>query len=218
MTISIEDWLAYVFDRKVEKTAWYFDIDEPDLHLDPTTEARLYAETFERSAELLAPFTPAQINQGLHYLTSNSCSDHMFALIDRTVDQGLRLRAIRSFVPLFRDVIAKICTPSLGHRDEPGASPLNSSCYMWWDNLPLPDAERWKSDQATADTCFDVMRQLLNIRHDAVRESALHGLGHWHFYYPRQARGIVRKFLNSKHKIRRELREYAENAADGAVL
>lgn len=217
MSMSVEEWVQAVFDRPVTEPAWYFDIDVPDIEAHPQDEARLYAETFERAGELLAPFSPAQLNQGLNYLSSNSCSDHMFALLNPTVDATLRLRALRSFVPLFRDLMAKVCSPHLGHLDEPGASPLNQACYMWWDVLPFPDVDRWQTDVAFKDAGLDVMRQILAVPHDAVRESALHGLGHWHIRYPREVNKIVRTFLRSGPKLRPELRDYAEAAAQGYV-
>lgn len=215
--MSVDNWVKAVFDRPVTEPAWYFDIDVPDIELDVASEARLYAETFERAGELLAPFSPEQLHQGLTYLSSNSCSEHMFALLDARVEPGLRLRALRSFVPLFRDVMAKVCSEHLGHLDEPGANPLNAACYMWWDVLPFPDADRWQTDVAFKEAGLDVMRQMLAIKHDAVRESALHGLGHWHFYYPREVRKIVNNFLGATRRLRPELRAYAQNAAQGSV-
>lgn len=216
MTVTVQQWVDYVFDHTVEDEQWFFDIDAPYLELDATTEATMYAETFERSQELLQPFTPAQLHQGMTFLTSNSCSDHMFSLIDPTVDEAIRLRALRSFLPLFQNTMAKVCTEHLSHLDEPGANPLNLSCYMWWDNLPFPGANRTK-DAAFVAAALEVMRGKLAVPHDAVRESALHGLGHWHLDYPREVTQMIREFLRSKRKLRPDLVDYAKAAAEGMV-
>lgn len=62
-----------------------------------------------------------------------------------------------------------------------------------------------------------ILRRLLAIPHDACRESALHGLGHWAHHYP-QVAGIVDEFLSSAPGLRPELIAYAERARIGNVL
>lgn len=82
MTVSDPDlrsWIDYVFDHPVSDPAWHWAPEAARLTLTPTREAELYAETFERSEEMLQRFSSAQVDQGLDYLTSNMCSSHMFA-------------------------------------------------------------------------------------------------------------------------------------------
>jgi hypothetical protein len=59
--------------------------------------------------------------------------------------------------------------------------------------------------------------RLLNVPHDACRESALHGLGEWAFKYP-QVAVIVDDFLRRTPNLRPELMAYAERARTGYVL
>ena len=217
MTTSLHEWIDYVFDHQVTSNPWWFALDADDVDVDATTEATLYAETFERSAELLHRFSLAQLNQALTYLTSNSCSEHMFALLNTNVDQALRLRAVRSFVPLFENTMLPLCANELSHLDEASGNPLNTACYMWWDSLPYPCIERWRKDTAFKEAALNVMQQQLAMPHDAVRESALHGLGHWHHYYPKDTRRIVKQFLNTTSNLRDDLIDYAEAAAEGMV-
>jgi hypothetical protein len=64
---------------------------------------------------------------------------------------------------------------------------------------------------------LEVMRQALALPHDACRESALHGLGHWHRAYPSQTTGIIDEFLARNGDVRDELRSYALAARCGCV-
>lgn len=89
---------------------------------------------------------------------------------------------------------------------------------MFWDLLPT----HGKPDEVTsADldrTLLAVMEEILKLEHDACRESALHGLGHWHFNYPQQVEQIVARFLQDHGDIRAALLLYAEKARTGYVL
>jgi hypothetical protein len=215
--LSLPRWIAHLFDHPVADPAWHWSPDAPGWKDSPKHIATLIAETFERSGELLARFSDEQLNQGFWYLVSSSCSNFMFSLTDPTVPATIRLRTLRSFVPLFEQVMAVRCSPHLSHLDEPAANPLNGACYMWWDLLPLygrPD----QPDRAEFDAAvLDVQRQILVIPHDACRESALHGLGHWALYYRQQVAEIIDPFLDRTPDLRRKLFTYAEHARTGYI-
>lgn len=214
---SLSDWIAHIFDHPVTDPAWHWALDAPQWEDGPEKNATFIAEAFERSGELLAQFSDAQLNQGFWYLVSNSCSDFMYSLVEPAVAAPLRLRALHSFVPLFEQVMAARCSPHLSHLDEKGANPLNSACYMWWDILPIhgrPDVlERAQFDAEV----LVVLRRLLTISHDACRESALHGVSEWAMYYPTVA-SIVDEFLSRTPDLRLELVVYAQQAKVGNVL
>jgi hypothetical protein len=231
VTVSDSDlrsWIDYVFDHPVSDPAWHWAPEAARLTLTPTREAELYVETFERSEEMLQRFSSVQVDQGLDYLTSNMCSSHMFALLDPSVPEATRLRAVRSFVPLFETTMRRRCSERLSHLNEPGADPLNSSCYMWWDRLPFcpspphDEDSRLGGDQGLQarfdEETLRVMTRILGIPHDACRESALHGLGHWHLGYPDEVSSIIDRFLLSSPALREELRVYADAARRGMVL
>ncbi len=82
---------------------------------------------------------------------------------------------------------------------------------MWWDVLPIhgrPDLpERTEFDSEV----LLVLQRLLTIPHDACRESALHGLGHWSIYYPNVA-DTIDEFLSHCPDMRHELVAYAKSA------
>ena len=64
---------------------------------------------------------------------------------------------------------------------------------------------------------LSVLRRLLAIPHDACRESALHGLGHWQLEYPEAAAEIIDEFLEASNDLRSELIAYAEQARIGCI-
>lgn len=68
------------------------------------------AETFEDAGELLAGFSDEQLDLGFWYLL-----DDMRTLANEEIQLELRLRAVKSFVPLFEQVMAVRCTPHLSH-------------------------------------------------------------------------------------------------------
>jgi hypothetical protein len=213
---TLDEWVRFVFDHPVKETAWHFDIDAPDLVLPPERAADLIAETFERGAELLRPFTDAQLNQGFWFLVSSGNSNYMCCLTNASVSWPARKRALRAFVPLFREVMATRCTPSLSHLDEPGTA-LNSACYMWWDIVLLcPPLDARQPREPIHDEVLAVLAELLEIPHDACRESALHGLGHWALNDP-AAKTVIDAFLARPDGLRPELLAYARAARTGCI-
>ncbi|MCX5658151.1 MAG: hypothetical protein NTW19_00315 [Planctomycetota bacterium] len=214
---SLADWIAHVFDHPVGDPAWHWSFDAPNWHGSAEETSVFIAETFEQSGELLAGFTDAQLNQGLWYLVSGACSHFMRDLVEPKVPLPIRLRALRSFLPLFEQVMAVRCSPHLSALDEGPSNPLNATCCMWWDILPIMgtigEPERHEFDAEV----MSLFPRLLDIAHDACRESALHGLGHWHLYYP-NLESVVDEFLARATGLRSELVHYAKCARNGMVL
>jgi hypothetical protein len=211
--LSLSNWIAHVFDHPVADERWerwYCSPDAPYWEDSSEHMCHLIAETFERSGELLARFSDEQLDQGFWYLVPNDFSNFMLCLIDPAVQAADRLRALHSFVPLFEQVMAVRCSPHLSDFDEPGANPLNSACYMWWDILPIHGRPE-QPERAEFDAeVLVVLRRLLAVPHDACRESALHGLGHWAIDYRPQVVEITSEFLRRTPNLRPELAVYAE--------
>jgi hypothetical protein len=204
-----------VFDHPVTNPEWHFALDSPYWDVAPEVAAGLIAESFERGGVLLQPFSDAQLNQAFWFLLSSGNSNYMFCLTDASVAWAVRKRALRSFVPLFRNVMAVRCSPSLSHLDESGATALNSACYMWWDLIPIGIGD--PSDRVLHDEVLAVLAEIVDIPHDACRESALHGLGHWARYHPGVS-GTIDRFLEGTKNLRPELVAYAKQARTGCVL
>ena len=89
---------------------------------------------------------------------------------------------------------------------------------MWWDIAPIlgePDTAAFAERDALI---LKVMADTLGLDSEACRESALHGLGHWHSYYPDEVQTIIYDFIWKDRKIRDSLRNYAYAAMHGDVL
>jgi hypothetical protein len=214
--LSLDAWIRYVFDHPVADPAWHFDIDAPYHELSAADSARLIAETFEQSGALLRSFTDAQLNQGFWFLVNSGSSDYLCCLTDASVSWPARRRTLRSFVPLFRDLMATRCAPTLSHLDERGATPLNSACYMWWDLLPV-GWEAGRTPEPIHAEMLIVLGELLALPHDACRESALHGLGHLALFHPEAVR-VIDVFLSATGGVRPEVLAYARQARTGCIL
>lgn len=215
---SLHDWISYVFDHPINYPLpeWYWDTDAPQWDGTNEQSAQYISDTFENSGELLARFSDEQLNQGFWFFLSGPRSDIMHALVDEKVPLTVRLRALRSFVSVFEQVMARRCSAHLSHLDEAGARPLNAACYMWWDLLPFCGEPENPARSTFDSEVLPVLRRILAIPHDACRESALHGIGHWVENYPDIGR-IVDDFLSKETNLRPEIIAYALAAKNGNV-
>lgn len=219
--LTFEEWGIFVFDHPVDhsRLEWFWDIDADWGDGPAALTVDFLTQAFESSKRVFEPYTDSQVNQGLWYLASNACSDHMLALMDAGVPWPARVRCIRSFEALYEACFARRrCTPHLSHLDEPGAGPLNSVCYMWWDIMPVAgqpaDPARKDMDRAI----LQVMGAALQLDSIACQESALHGLEHWHLYYPNQVEEIIQGYLRRNKSLPESLQKYALSALSGCVL
>jgi hypothetical protein len=202
--LEMREWTDRVFGRD----------PEPDLDTvmeltefcrpDHATLLRL-TEVFENSRILLAPYSDESLNRAFWALSTEILSAGGY----ESIELGPRHRFIRSIEMLFREFFAERCRPVLGHLSEEG-SPLNSICYMWWD------LGCWSLAPATP--VLASMRGILAIDHAACQESALHGLGHWHWRQSAAVESIIDEFLEREPHIGAQLREYAHRARTGCVL
>lgn len=225
--IMFDEWVRHVFDRPITGQAWYESFDAGNDWLwDEMRDVDAVAfltKAFENTGHILVRFSDAQLNQGLHWLISNTSSDHMLSVDNTAVSWPTRRRCIQSFFRLFETLFATRCTNHLSHLDlVPSAtpahvSPLNSVCYMWWDALPIYGKPDDTAHAAPDMECLQVMEQTLHLDNIACQESALHGLGHWQMYYPEKIMGIIDRFLTSHRVLLPELENYALAARVGSV-
>jgi hypothetical protein len=215
---TFPEWVRHIFDHPVDKPEWYWapdaDIAEPPAQISVAYLTQLFIDP----EQILAPYTDAQLNQGLWYLVSNSCSNYMFTLLQPKVAWPERREGLRAITNLFAQLFANRCSPHLSHLDERGANPLNSVCYMWWDLFPS-----WGHPESPTEALVDaellmVMQRVLALDDLACQESALHGLGHWHLNYPEEVEGAIDAFLVSEPQLDVRLRRYAFSARQGCVL
>jgi hypothetical protein len=210
------EWLTHVFDHEVEETAWYFAGDSENFEADPSTVVELITHTMLRAGEDLAVYSDGQVNQGLSYIFRNSCSNIVFSILNEGAPFNKRMAALRSVSSLYKNCFEPRCAPVLGHIDEPGATPLNDNCYMFWDASPLgawPDGPEQKEAHRVL---FEVMESSLASPNIACVEGSLHGLGHLYHYEATGVKEVVSRFLEKPH-IQNVLR-YAKQASVGHVL
>ncbi len=218
--LTFEQWLTYIFDHPVNESMleWYWAADADWWDGPAALTVEFLTRAFENAAALFQPYSDAQLNQGLWFIASNACSNHMFALLDPGVAWSARQRCVRSMHSLYEQCFARRSTRHLGHLDEAGANPLNSVCYMWWDILPIAPQPN-NPDQTGPDReILSVMESTLQLDSLACQESALHGLGHWQHDYPRRVTEIIDAFLRRHTELREDLRTYALSAYRGCVL
>jgi len=221
--LAFTDWITLVFDHRVTQHEWYFSTDTDWEEGDPRVTVQHLTRLFEEPAVILDRHSPEQINQGLWFLVSSSCSNDMVALLDDSVPREDRKRCIVSIGSLFKKLFSVVCTDHLSHLDRgatapTSVNPINLVCFMWWDLFPRldePDDPSWWEMDATI---LEVLRGILSLSSVACRESALHGLGHWHLYHPDRVEEIIDEFLTSVTLIDAELRKYAKAARMGGVL
>lgn len=218
--LTFDQWLAYVFDHPVDDTKqeWYWDPEADWWDCPAADTIQFLTQAFENASVVFQPYSDAQLNQGLWFVVSNACSNHMFAFTEASVPWPARQRCIYSIHQLFEQCFAKRCTPHLSHLDEPGAGSLNPVCYMWWDLIPIygkpDDPTRKELDQ----DILRVLESTLQLDSIACRESALHGLGHWQHQYPEKVGEIIDKFSMRQGELPEKLRAYMINAYTGYVL
>jgi hypothetical protein len=204
------DWVRWHF--KIGAEYWKYSAN-------PARTVEYICQLFSSIDVLTKPYTDAQIEQGVQYLINGSFSNYMHTLGNNTVALSERSACAAAFHDVYAKLYAKKCAPDLGHLNFAGhrGNPLNSSCYMWWDIIPFYGKSGDAREQLDA-TMLDVMAKTLDIDHEACREGALHGLGHWKGAYPEFVEATIDRFLADNPHISSSLRSYAQAARNGSVL
>ena len=214
---SYDSWIAHCFDHPVLPQPWYFAADAPEWEGSPELTLAYLTRMFGAPVESVGKFSDAQLNQGFWYLASKDCSDHMYLLVDASLPEPARLACLAAMKPLFDELFLRRCTNLPSHGQDPAAlSPLNSICYMWWHVLPIHGEPNDPRRAAFDAAVLALMREILGMGSFACQESALHGLGHWSYFYRAQVRQIIEHYLHDAPEDA-VLGAYARLAADGKV-
>lgn len=208
--ISFEEWVSFIFDHRESDTDWVIEADAP--HVSPSDQLNYLVQLFENAESLLAPYSDAQVNNGL-WVIAGGVLGIMEVLFDDKLKWARREHCIRSMKFLYQNLFAKRCSPHLGHLDEPDTNPINIICYMWWDILPIA----W-GVPPYYPVGLEIMSSLLEIDSIACQESALHGLGHVAGHCPNEVAKVIDAFLEGHPNLRPELRTYALSARSSCVL
>jgi GTP-binding protein len=226
---TFDEWLKWVFDHPVaddvNKEWWWHepDADEGGRWLDrpPIPALTFVTKLFENPSVHLAPYSDAQIDQGLWFIVHGANSKHFKWLIDGRVDLGLRKRGIRSIENLSRALFAPRCSDEVIQETKP----LDSICYMLWD-MVIEDAYHLHDNSdgtysEVRDPDIDkefarTLGRIIAIPSIACQQSALHGLGH----LVRDAQmgcDFIQEYLDDNPNLRPDLREYALKALVGRI-
>jgi hypothetical protein len=214
--LSFDEWVRHMFDHPVTDPAWHWDANADCVELKPERVISYATGLFQSAGKLLAPYTDAQVNQGLWFLI-NEISSPLYALAEASIPLAQRVHCIQSISTVFDQCFVPRCTPHLSHIDEPGAGALNPVCYMWWDIFPLYGQPEDKARREIDEACLAVMEAVLELPSVACQESALHGLGHWGLYYKSRCRSIISAFMQRHTDLRSNLKGYATRAREGCV-
>lgn len=207
--LTYEKWLNCVFGRSANQHVSYSNFDAP-------TTVEYIHRTLVYSGSDLLRFSDKQVNNGIEAIFNNSISSIIFTLKEPTVPAEARTAAIRAIKILYTDCFEKRAKPVLGNKDEPGASPINSVCYMLWDVTPISS---WgnKGDCEYFELTLEVLEESLYLKNPACIESALHGLGHMAIHNKRVYK-IIGDWIKQSQTCRSELLQYAARAQIGYIL
>jgi hypothetical protein len=223
--LPYEDWVNYVFDHPILEPQWWWQDEEsgyfqywPGERNEPERVLAYLTRLFQEAGGLLGRFTNWQIDQGLHYLVSNACSDHMFVLSNAELPWSARRACVDAMITLYRDLMSTVYKHTLEelNRLDLQVEHPSSSCFMWWDIIPLYARMPVPNADLIDDAVINVFEHVILMDSEACQESVLHGLGHWYCGLLKRTEPIVRRFLERKG-LSSEIRAYAENAAIGHV-
>lgn len=211
---SVDNWIAYNF-RYMTPHMETFEFREANSWLVDAEQTLPYLITvLEDGRRYLDGIDDEIVDMSLWDIVGKS--REICAILNPETSLPMRKRAISAMGTFFRDFLADRCLPGLGHKDEKPTAPLNSICYMWWDMFPTWGDPKRAGQADTDRQLLGVMGGLLDFPHDAIRESALHGLGHWKINYPNVA-DIIDRWLAREQDLRPELVTYARQAQVGRV-
>jgi hypothetical protein len=214
MNPRYQEWLKHIFDHEDRGhllPEWYRDEDAPSFEASDEEMTELISQTFLNAGKDLTRYTDKQVDQGIWYFVSMSGSNFLHSIQSSVAPLKKRLEVINNIFHLYSDCFAERCAETLGNLSEEG-SPLNSSCYMFWDISSLTVCEA----QEIQDAVLNVLEKILTIEHRACRESAFHGLSEMFYSRREAAQEIIDRFL-SKTKLDDKLLAYALNAREGNV-
>lgn len=226
--VDFDEWVRIIFDRPARLSCghrqrapdgrdwsqWENEREEPLDRVLAVQHLEYCTRLFCNATQLLVGFDDDRVAEGLSELTD--AHDLLLPLKRLSATESVVAAFVESISVLFRDFMAPRCRGTFGHLDETPTTQLNMTCYMWWDAFAYkgtPDDPRFLH---TDEAILSVMQRCLNINHDGVRESALHGLGHWRGYRDRVQKTID-EFLDNTKDLRPELVDYARCARVGAV-
>lgn len=218
--LDFDSWIEHAFapEVRVGRPAWYFDDDCPWWDPPAAIAVDHITRLFSDPEPPLAWFADSQIAQGLTYLFSISATGGKDWLSDPSVATDKRLACVRSIFSLFAHLFAPRCSADLAFMSTVAGAPLNTVCYMWWDEFIAIAHPGDPHYHVLHEAALDVMDGTLRLPSIACQEAALHGLGHWHLQFPGRCEAIIDGYLAENAQRDPRLQLYARSARSGCVL
>jgi hypothetical protein len=230
--LSFDEWVKYVFDHPVSEPHWYHTDYEKDGYWDeeahPKTALNYLTQFLENPVEYLIPYNDDQIAQSFWFLASPTGSSYMHILFQEDIPLERRKRCAAAIYNVFEQIFAPRCTNNINfsveygyHTPEelrPVSTLLDAICYMWWDIAPMATASDESNPDEVTLALLEVMRKCLLLDSYTCQESALHGLGHYHYHFPEYIKAVIQEYLDNNPDLSPDLVAYAQNAMTGYVL
>jgi hypothetical protein len=207
LEISYEDWKL---DLLTFDSSWPGNCETIIWQISGQQTYRYVTRFFSEATTFLNHSSPEELNQILWLLSH----DVLNVIPEEYPQPSVWADYFQGTKILFRDLFDCHCAPVLGHCDEQPTTPLNSSCYMWWDVVPVWHPQE-KSRIQIQRLGLETMTYCLKLNNLACKESALHGLGHWFSLDSERVRTIIQ---DSERYIPEKLKNYAQSAMCGCVL
>jgi hypothetical protein len=213
---TFEAWLDKTFGRAVEGMSYPKFIERPVAEWpDPVPDGRALeylTRLFEQPVASLRYFSDRQIAAGLWELGPGDAH----CIYNQDIPLPARERLITSVETFFRDFFNERCIPALSHSAREHISPLNSACYMWWENILLGGTAEDPAAERLHDRDLDVLEAVLQLPNIACKEAALHGLGH-DVRQSDRASAIIERFLAGSVGLDPDLVMYGRAARSGCI-
>ena len=202
-------FLDTAFDHAVDEdnlVAWYYDANAK-VQIEPERAIDYLTRVFERPQSLTAAYSIRQIEQGLWFLSKSAGEHFLGQLWNPVVAWDARARCIAAVYFLYDELL---CVEEFETID-----------YMLTDFLATDDEYHAPGEDRAAErsrvrgALIPLFARLLDHPTYTARYAALHGFGHLNI--PEGA-AKIRRFLQEAPYIEDSLRQYAEDAIEGAVL
>lgn len=212
--MNYEEFVDFLFQRHEEDKEWYFAEDFVPPKLNSETQV-LYARQIFKNAEAYAKtFTERQFCLGLTYLINPAASWHCYSYLEPSVDEAVRLSVFDSMYDVFSFVFNQRCREAVSNRADLSSATYGYMCYMWWDVFPRHGVPFEAHLQETDRAIQRLLAKQLTLQSVACKESALHGLGHWHAAF---SDFVEKTIAGASLEIPESLKEYAKRARIGDV-
>jgi hypothetical protein len=208
------EFVEFLFSRADDRKEWYFaeDFVQPEFEADMQVD---FATRIFTDAEWLASkYTESQFCLGLNYLINPACSSFCYSYVDTSVEDAKRVSVVDSMYAVFNKVFNEKCTELSSESATIGPANFSFLCYMWWDVFPRHGAPPNLDLESTDRTILATLEKIMSLDSLGCKESALHGLGHWHSARPELVERVIDR---NSAKIPVALREYSKSARKGSV-